>query len=65
MTPRACPNHNELRQAYLRGLCRQCYNLLAQRVARQLTTWEEIERQGLVAPRQVGGRPRKILKPVR
>lgn len=58
-----CPNHGR-RRARRRGLCQTCYDALAKRVWRELTTWEELEEQHLCLPPQKRGRPPKILKPV-
>lgn len=62
MTTR-CPNHLN-RRAVKRGVCLTCYNMLAQRVQRGLTTWPELETQGLVTPQAPRGRPRKEMKPL-
>lgn len=58
-----CPNHRH-KNATKRGVCDQCYNLVAARVHRGLTTWEQAEREGLVGPQAKRGRPLKELKPV-
>jgi len=47
-----------------RGVSLRDYNLLAKRVSRGLTTWSQLEAEGLVLPPQPRGRPLKKLRPV-
>lgn len=45
-------------------MCLECYNTYAARVSRGLTTWAQLQAEGLVGPPQRRGRPRKEMKPV-
>ena len=54
-----CPNHPL--PAVTRGLCKRCYVRVAQRVARGLTTWKQLEAEGICAPARPANRPRGVL----
>jgi hypothetical protein len=53
--PLTCLSCRE-RAAHLRGVCDRCYTRHRIAVARGLTTWADLERQGLVLPAQQQGR---------
>jgi hypothetical protein len=60
-SPPACIVPNCLRPAKLRGVCASCYQNASKLIQRGGTTWEELERLGLVKPRHDGSGQRAAL----
>lgn len=56
-----CIVPNCTRPAKLRGVCASCYQNASKLIQRGGTTWEELERLGLVRPRHSGSGQRAAL----